>query len=181
MKKLRFVAVLFGLFLGCATLLSAQTSTSKTKAPTTPPPELSKLNVATMLQQMNTAAATGDPDAPSPLQVVVEFLQLTPDQQTAFGGLLQARETAVVPLLQGIAQREQQVQALLAAGGDPAKIGVLIVQINGLQTQIVQTQQIFLSNFISLLSQDQQQILAAVAMAAQLQPVLPAFAQLQLF
>jgi len=181
MKKVRFVAVMLALFLGCATILSAQTSTSKAKAPTTPPPDLSKLNVSSMLQQMNTAAAEGDPDAPSPLQVVVQFLQLTPAQQTSFGELLQARETAVVPLLQSIAQREQQVEALLASGGDPAKIGILIVQIHALQTQIVQTQQIFLSNFISLLSQDQQQILAAVALAAQLQPVLPAFAQLQLF
>jgi len=181
MKNVRFVVVLSALLLGCATLLSAQTSASKTPAPPAPVPNLSKLSVATMLQQMNTAAAEGDPDAPSPLQVVVEFLQLTPAQQTSFGELLQARQTAVTPFFQGIAQREQQVEALLASGGNPAQVGILVIQIHALQMQIVQTQQIFLSNFISLLNQDQQQRLAAVALAAQLQPVLPAFQQLQLF
>jgi len=181
MKNVRFVVFLFGLLLGCANLLSAQTSTHKTPVPTLPAPDLSKLNVSTMLQQMQTATAEGDPDAPSPLQLVVQFLQLQPAQQTLFGELLQARQTAVTPLFQGIAQREQQLEALLSSGGNPAQVGILVIQIHALQMQIVQTQQIFLSNFISLLDQDQQQRLAAVALAAQLQPVLPAFQALQLF
>jgi hypothetical protein len=181
MKKIRFTVVLFGLLFGCANLLSAQTSVHKTPAPTLPAPDLSKLNVSTMLQQMQTATAQGDPDAPSPLQVVVQCLQLQPAQQTLFGELLQARQTAVTPLFQGIAQREQQLEALLASGGNPAQVGILVIQIHALQMQIVQTQQIFLSNFISLLDQDQQQRLAAVALAAQVQPVLPAFQALQLF
>jgi hypothetical protein len=45
----------------------------------------------------------------------------------------------------------------------------------------MQTQQVFLANLADLLDQDQQQLLAAVVVAAQLQPVLPAFVALQLF
>jgi hypothetical protein len=45
----------------------------------------------------------------------------------------------------------------------------------------MQTQQVFLENLANLLDQDQQQRLAAVAIAVQLQPVVPAFVALQLF
>jgi hypothetical protein len=181
MKRIRFALVLSGMLLGCTNLLSAQTSAHKSSAPVAPAADLSKLNVATMLQQMQAATAQGEPDAPSPLQVVVQFLQLTPAQQTIFGELLQARQTAVTPLFQGIAQRELQLEALLASGGNPAQVGILVIQIHALQMQILQAQQVFLANLANLLDQDQKQRLEAVALAAQLQPVLPAFQALQLF
>jgi hypothetical protein len=181
MKQLRFVVVLSGMLLGCAGLLTAQTTAPKSSAPVTPAPALSTLNVSTMLQQLQTATAQGDPDAPSPIQIVVEFLQLQPAQQPIFGQLLQARQTAVTPLFLGIAQREQQLEALLASGGNPAQVGILVIQIHALQMQIVQTQQAFLANLANLLEPEQQQRMAAVQLAAQLQPVLPAFQALQLF
>jgi len=70
---------------------------------------------------------------------------------------------------------------LLGSGGNPAQVGILVIQIHAIQQQIMQTQQVFLANLANLLDQDQQQLLAAVAVAAQLQPVLPAFVALQLF
>jgi|SRR5579859_643715 len=179
MKPIRFAAVLFGLLLGCTNLLHAQAPAAGSGSiPSVP--NLSQLNVTTMLKQMQSAAAEGNADAPAPLQIVVQFLQLSPDQQTVFGELLQARQTAVTPLFLGIAQREQQLQALLASGGNPAQIGVLVIQIHALQQQIVQTQQNFLANFANLLDPDQKQRFVAVHVAAQLQPVVPAFELLQL-
>jgi hypothetical protein len=80
-----------------------------------------------------------------------------------------------------MAQKEQQLEALLGSGGNPAQVGILVIQIHAIQQQIMQTQQVFLANLANLLDQDQQQLLAAVAVAAQLQPVLPAFVALQLF
>lgn len=180
MKATRFAVVVFGMLLGGANLVHAQTSSPGSGATSTPA-NLSQLNVTIMLQQLQTAAAQGDADAPSPLQIVVQFLQLQPAQQPIFGQLLQARQTAVTPLFQGIAAREQEVQALLDSGGNPAEVGILVTQIYALQHQIVQTQQAFLANLLNLLDQDQKQRLAAVQFAAQLQPVLPAFQQLQLF
>ncbi len=180
MKHLRFYLALLAMLIGCASLIHAQAPSAKSSAPVSAP-DLSKLNVNSMLQQLQAATAQGDPDAPAPLQLVVQFLQLQPQQQTVFGQLLQARQAAVAPLFQGIAQREQQVESLLTSGGNPAEVGVLIIQIYALQQQIVQTQQAFLSNFAQLLDADQQQRLAAVAVASQLQPVVPAFQALQLF
>ena len=180
MKTARFAVVLFAMLLGFTNLLHAQACTANSGAAVSAP-DLSKLNVSTMLQKMQSATAQGDPDAPTPLQVVVQFLQLQPAQQPLFGQLLQARQTAVTPLFQAMAQKEQQLEALLGSGGNPAQVGILVIQIHAIQQQIMQTQQVFLANLANLLDQDQQQLLAAVVVAAQLQPVLPAFVALQLF
>jgi hypothetical protein len=179
MKSTRFAVVLFGLLLGCANLVSAQKPATKS-APPVSVLDLTKLNVATTLQQMQTASDEDSADAPAPLQLVVQFLQLQPAQQPIFGQLLQARQTAVAPFFQAIAQSQQQLDSLLASGGNPAQVGALVIQIHALQQQILQTQQVFLENFVNLLDQDQLQRLAAVNLAAQLQPVVPAFQTLQL-
>ena len=180
MKLIRLAIATFSLVLGCSSLTIAQSSAASS-ASTAPAPSLSKLNVSSTLAQMTTAAAEGNPDAPAPIQVAVQFLQLQPAQQPVFGELLQARQTAVAPLFQGIAQREQQIEALVQSGGNPAQIGILMLQIHALQQEIMQIQQAFLENLANLLDQDQQQRLAAVGLAAQLQPVVPAFQALQLF
>jgi len=179
MKATRFAVALFVVLLGCGNLLHAQTASSNS-GPAPKVPDLAKLNVTTMLQQMQTAATQGDSDAPAPLQIVVQFPQLQPAQQAMFGQLLVARQTAVAPLFQAIAQKEQQLQTLLGSGGNPAQVGILVIQITALQQQIVQTQQAFLTNLENMLDADQQQRLAAVRGAAQLQPVVPAFQILQL-
>jgi hypothetical protein len=180
MKTARFAVVLFAMLLGCANLLHAQTCTANSTAAGSPP-SLSKLNVSTTLQQMQSATAQGDPDESSPLQIVAQFLQLQPPQEPLFGQLLQARQTALAPLFQAMAQEEQQLEALLASGGNPPQVGVLVIQIHAQQQQVMQIQQVFLENLANLLDQDQQQRLAAVALAVQLRPVVPAFVALQLF
>ncbi len=175
MKAKSFATALFGILLGGATLLPAQSSAAS--KPTILAPDLSKLNITAMLQPLQSAT----PDAPGPLQIVAQVLQLQPAQQTVFGQLLEARQTAVTPLFLAIAQKQKQINALLDSGGNPAQIGILLLQIHALQQQIAQIQQTFLSNFISLLDQNQQQRLVAVGSAAQLQPIVPAFELLQLF
>jgi hypothetical protein len=185
MKPIRLAIAIFSLVLGCSSLTYAQSSTTASASAIpvlpTPVPSLSKLNVSSTLAKMQTTAAEGNPDAPAPVQIVGQFLQLTSAQQPIFGELLQARQTAVTPLFQGIAQREQQIELLVESGGNPAQIGTLMLQIYALQQQIVQIQQEFLANLANLLDPDQQQRLAAVSLAAQLQPVVPAFEVLQLF
>ncbi len=179
MKQTRFVIALLSMMMGSANMLHAQKPTPKS-GPVVSVPDLSKLSIGKMLEQMPTTIA-GNGEAPSPIQIVVQFLQLRPDQVQEFGQLLQARQAAVVPLLQGIQQRVQQLEALLNSGGSPADVGMLVIQIHALQQQVAQVQQDFLSKFVNLLDPEQRQRQEAVRIAAQLQPILPAFQQLYLF
>jgi hypothetical protein len=166
--------------IGSANLLHAQRPTPKS-GPVVSVPDLSKLSIGKMLEQMQTTTVEGNGEAPSPIQIVVQFLQLRPDQVQELGQLLQARQAAVAPLLQGIQQRVQQLEALLNSGGSPPAVGALVIQIHMLQQQMAQVQQDFLSKFVSLLDPEQQQRMGAVGIAEQLQPILPAFQQLYLF
>jgi hypothetical protein len=181
MKQARFVVALLSMVIGSASLLHAQKPTPKT-GPVVSVPDLSKLSIGKMLEQMQTTTIEGIGEAPSPIQIVVQFLQLRPDQVQEFGQLLQARQAAVVPLLQAIQQSMHQLEALLDSGGSPAGVvGMLVIQIHTLQQQVTQVQQVFLSKFVNLLDPEQQQRLETVRIAAQLQPILPAFQQLYLF
>ncbi len=180
MKQTRFVIALLSMVIGSANLLHAQKPAPKTE-PVVSVPDLSKLSIGNVLERMQTTTITGNGEAPSPIQIVVQFLQLRPDQVQEFGQLLQARQAAVVPLLQGIQQRVQQLEALLNSGGSPAEVGMLVIQIHTLQQHVAQVQQDFLSKFANLLDPEQQQRLEGVRIAAQLQPIFPAFQQLYLF
>jgi hypothetical protein len=56
-----------------------------------------------------------------------------------------------------------------------------VIQIHALQQQAIQTQQAFLGQFLASLTSEQLQKLQAVQVAAQLQPILPAFQPIFLF
>jgi hypothetical protein len=70
---------------------------------------------------------------------------------------------------------------LLNSGGNPAQIGAVVIQIHALQQQMAAAQQAFLTQFIATLDPEQLQKLQAVQIAAQLQPILPAFQPIFLF
>ncbi len=172
------------------------------KAATKLPPaisasDLSKLNVEKILQlfqpqkpaTLNStnaansaeAAASANSADVTPRQVIAEFLQLNPGQVTELEQLLQARQSAAVPLAQQAQALAQQLDALLNSGGNPAQVGITVIQIHALQTQILQVQQAFLTQLVSMLGPDQLQRLQAVQIAIQLQPILPAFQLIFLF
>jgi len=115
------------------------------------------------------------------LQVVAEFLQLRPGQVSELEQLLQARQTTLVPALSSSTSPTQQLAVLLNSGGNPAQVGVLVIQIHALQQQMAQAQQAFLTQFVTILDAEQLQKLQAVQIAAQLQPILPAFQPIFLF
>src|SRR5712692_5423212 len=94
---------------------------------------------------------------------------------------LQARQAALVPLFQRAQTLIQQLGILLNTGGNPAQVGVLVIQIHALQQQMGQAQQSFLTHFVAILDAEQLQKLQAVQIAAQLQPILPAFQPIFLF
>src|SRR6266478_4678186 len=180
MKRTGFAFVLLAILLMSCSQALAQKPAAK-PAPVTPAPDLSKPNIEKILQQVQTTKLQASAEETSPLQVVAEFLQLRPGQASELEQLLQARQAAIVPLFQTAQAMTQQLGILLNAGGNPAQVGVLVIQIHALQQQMGQAQQVFLTQFVAILDTDQLQKLQAVRIAAQLQPILPAFQPIFLF
>jgi hypothetical protein len=149
--------------------------------PATITPDLTKLDIGKILQQLQTTNVQPSDQETSPLQVVAEFLQLRPGQVSELGQLLQGRQTTLVPLFQTAQALTQQLGTLLNSGGNPAQVGITVIQIHALQQQMGQVQQSFLTQFVSILDPEQLQKLQAVQIAAQLQPILPAFQPIFLF
>ena len=150
-------------------------------APVTIAPDLTKLNIEKILQQLQTANVQPGAEEISPFEVVAEFLQLRPGQVGELQQLLLARQVALVPMLQTAQSLIQQLGNLLSTGSNPAPVGVLVIQIHVLQQQMTKVQQGFLSQFAAILDAEQLQRLQAVQVAAQLQAILPAFQPIFLF
>jgi hypothetical protein len=180
MKKAGIAFVLLATILMTCAGVRAQKSAPKT-APVTITPDLSKLNVEKVLQQLQTISVQPSGEETSPLQVVAAFLQLQPGQVSALEQLLQARQATLVPLFQTAQSLIQQLGVLLNSGGNPAQVGVTVIQIHALQQQMAQAQQAFLTQFTAILDPEQLQKLQAVQIAAQLQLILPAFQPIFLF
>jgi hypothetical protein len=180
MRKTGIGLALLAAMLATCGVVQAQKSVPKT-APVTSTPDLSKLNIEKVLQQLQNTNVQPSNEETSPLQVVAEFLQLQPGQVSELEQLLQARQATLVPLFQTAQTLIQQLGILLNSGGNPAQVGVVVIQIHGLQQQMGHVQQAFLTQFISILDAEQLQKLQAVQIAAQLQPILPAFQPIFLF
>jgi hypothetical protein len=179
-KKTRFAfALLCIVLLGCS-VANAQKPAFKI-APATTAPDLTKLNLEKILQELQTTNVQGDGQEVSPLEVVAAFLQLRPGQAAELQQLVQARQATITPLLTAAQTLIQQLAILLNSGGNPAQIGTALIQIHTLQQKIGEVQQAFLAQFVSTLDPEQLQKLQAVQVAAQLQAILPAFAPIFLF
>jgi hypothetical protein len=115
-----------------------------------------------------------------PVAVAAHFLGLTPEQAPLLVQALGEREQALGPILQGIAMREQRIRELIATGGSPAEIGVLVVQIHQLRQQAENVQAVFLARVEAFLDPEQRVRWQQVRLAARLQPVVPAFQALRM-
>jgi len=180
MKQTGFAFTLLAILLMSCNPAQAQKPAPR-PALVTPAPDLSKLNIEKVLQQVQTTKVQPSAQDTAPLQVVAEFLQLRPGQVSEVEQLLQARQTTLVPLFQTAQALTQQLAVLLNSGGNPAQVGILVIQIHALQQQMAEAQQAFLTQFVAILDTDQLQKLQAVQIAAQLQPILPAFQPIFLF
>jgi hypothetical protein len=180
MKKTGIAFVVLAIILVSCDGAHAQKLAPKS-APVTIAPDLTKLNIEKILQQVQTTKVQPSVQETSPLQVVAEFLQLRPGQVSELEQLLQARQTTLAPFFQTAQALTQQLAVLLNSGGNPAQVGMLVIQIHALQQQMAQAQQAFLTQFVAILDAEQLQKLQAVQIAAQLQPILPAFQPIFLF
>ena len=142
MKKFRAAfAVLTIVLMTCAGV-RAQKLAPKS-APLTTAPDLSKLNIEKILQQLQTPNVQASAQEASPLQVVADFLQLQPGQVSELDQLLQARQATLVPLLQTAQGLIQQLGNLLNSSGNPAQVGAVVIQIHAVQQQIAQHSRVF--------------------------------------
>jgi Spy/CpxP family protein refolding chaperone len=116
----------------------------------------------------------------SPLGVVVEFLRLAPEQVQALSQLIAEREAVRAPIRLEIAGRKTQIRHLVASGGDPADVGRLVIEIHQLRQAGAAAQARFMMGFESVLTEEQRIRLQHLRVAAQVQPVLPAFVALSL-
>lgn len=180
MKKTAIAFLFLATLLVTCAGIGAQTPSFKAPTPT-PTPDLSKLNIAKILQQLQATPVPPSAEETSPLQVVAQFFQLTPSQVSELELLLQARQTNLMPLVQTVQNLTQQLGNLLNSGANPAQVGAAVIQIHALQQQAAQVQQAFLTEFTAILTAEQLQKLQAVQIAVQLQPILPAFLPIFLF
>lgn len=142
--------------------------------------DVSDLSIAAEPEKLQAMMGEHVDESSTVLKAIAQFLQLRPNQIEALVGLLQSRRSALVPLLQGLEEREKQLTQLLESAGPPPNIGLLVIQIHSLQKQVMLVQHRFLTNWQNSLDPEQGQRLEAVRMAAQLQPILSAFHQLAL-
>ena len=179
MKRVGNFIILIGLTVGSCGPLYAQKPTERT-VPCISEQELSRFDASKLRGDFAAAPAGAKDRTDSPFDVVVQFLQLNSTQAQQFQQLLTARQKALEPLIQQISALNTQLQGLLDSGGPAPAVGQTVIQIHQLQVQAGQAQQSFLEQFQNLLDPDQRQRLEAARLAAQLQPIVPAFHQLQL-
>ncbi|PYU82360.1 MAG: hypothetical protein DMG50_12010 [Acidobacteria bacterium] len=154
MKQTGSVFALLAILLMSCNPAQAQKPALKS-TPVTIAPDLTKLNIEKTLQQVQTTNVQPSAQETSPLQVVAEFLQLRPGQVSELEELLQARQTTLVPLFQTAQALTQQLAVLLNSGGNPAPVGILVIQIHALQQQMAQAQQALLTRFVAILDAEQ--------------------------
>jgi hypothetical protein len=141
---------------------------------------LTVLAAWTPLRAQEREASPGGDCEGGPIAVVAQFLVLTPEQVPVLVQALHERQQTLAPILQGIAMREHRIGELIATGGNPAEIGVLVIQIHQLRQQAEAVQNAFLARVESFLDAEQRVRWQQVRLAARLQPVVPAFQALQM-
>src|SRR2546421_10545508 len=96
MKQTGFAFPLLAILLMSCNPAQAQKPAPR-PALVTPAPDLSKLNIEKVLQQLRTTRVQPGTKDTSPLQVMAEFLQQWPGHEGEVGNLLHARQSALGP------------------------------------------------------------------------------------
>ncbi len=118
----------------------------------------------------------GELDGSRAREAVIKFLELTPEQVTAWDALLETRKTLVEPLRDQLQAVEEDLHELLQTETpDPAAVGALVLQGKALREQIRAANQAYVDGFEALLTAEQAAKLALLRRAERAQPLFPAF------
>jgi len=134
------------------------------------------LGVVAVLALVLPVAAQETPVVDHAHDTVVNVLQLTPEQVTAWDALLTTRKEAVTPLREDLGDVLGQLKALLdEPDPDAEDVGNLTIQAKDLRDQIHAANVAYLEGFQSLLDEEQATQLAFLRRADKVRKVLPAF------
>ena len=134
------------------------------------------LGVVAVLALVLPVAAQETPVVDHAHVTVVNVLQLTPEQVTAWDALLTTRKEAVTPLREDLGDVLGQLKALLdEPDPDAEDVGNLTIQAKDLRDQIHAANVAYLEGFQSLLDEEQATKLAFLRRADKVRKVLPAF------
>ena len=112
----------------------------------------------------------------TPKDEVIHFLALTPDQVAQWDALIATREQTIPPLREQLKGLEDQIKVLLAQPNpDPAAVGALVIQADGVRDQIQTARSAYVSGFEAMLGPDQLAKLNFLRRAEKALPLLPAF------
>jgi len=122
------------------------------------------------------AVAQDGPHADVARDAVIQFLELDPDQVATWDQLVADRDTAADPIRQSIADTQQQIDDLFAAGDpDPTEVGLLVIDRRDLGQQLADVHMLYVDGFEALLDTDQLDRLEFIRRADRVQPLIPAF------
>jgi len=112
----------------------------------------------------------------TPRDEVIRFLALTSDQVATWDALIATREQTVPPLRDQLKGIDEQIKGLLAQPSpDPAAVGGLVIQADGVRHQLEAARGAYVGGFEAILSADQLARLNFLRRAEKAVPVLPAF------
>ena len=121
--------------------------------------------------------AVADEGLPQPIQMVAGVLQLAPDQILSLVQMIQQREQTLQPLRLQLEQHRRAVgEALQSASPDAQMVGQILIETRNLEQQIGAINNQGEMQFEQVLTPDQRERLHGIRAAAQVCPVIPAFA-----
>ncbi len=122
------------------------------------------------------AVAHDGPHADVARDAVIQFLVLDADQIAAWDQLVADRDAAADPIRQALADVQQQIDDLFAAGDpDPTEVGLLVIERRDLGQQLADVHTVYVDGFEAVLDPDQLDRLEFIRRADRVQPLIPAF------
>jgi len=107
---------------------------------------------------------------------VVAFLELTPEQVTAWDEVYQIHRDAEQPIQEDLAEVQEDIDALFEAGDpDPAEVGELFIERRVLGEALIEVHVVYHEAFVAMLDVGQAHRLGFIARADDVQPIIPAF------
>jgi hypothetical protein len=120
-------------------------------------------------------------DEPPPIveashNAVVAFLDLTPEQVTAWDEIYQIHRDAEQPIQEDIREVQEAIDALFEAGEpDPTEVGGLFIERRVLGEELIDVHVVYHEAFVALLDLNQAHRLGFIARADDVQRIIPAF------
>jgi len=127
------------------------------------------------------APAIAQEDGPPPIveashNAVVAFLDLTPEQVTAWDEIYQIHRDAETPIQEDIREVQEAIDALFEAGDpDAAEVGELFIERRVLGEELIDVHVVYHEDFVAMLDERQLRRLGFIARADDVQRIIPAF------